>query len=804
MTKHLAPLLALGALLVVATVLALEPGAETTASAGVSGDTDCDADVDSIDSLFVLRNVAQLGEPAKCIDDGDVNCSDAADSIDALLIQRHIAQLPVNIPKGCAHIGTEAAIVILNEVLFNPAPAEPQSLELLSNDSSGPHLAGLSLVNQDDETYNLPGGLGTKDAGTIVVIFDGQDSVNGPVVHADRTDFLGVASGSVELRRGGETLDRVAWGEDQADGVRLSRGGISEEPETGGSIGRIPGTTDTSRDFWVPFSPKQSSFGEANIRPTVEAALPLDGAVLNDGQFTLSWYPLEGAEAYGLQVSTDDSFAAPQIHVQITEPQFDVDLQQGTYFWRASAVFGFISQGYGPTQEFTVGAPARSASEVQSAAILDVPLIKQKKDTKMLLLESNRETGQHAWDVPHPDLDRTDKADNMNCALASLAMIASFFGGSLSQDRIGYEVFHDRLPGPERDLNYGDGLYNNQVSAAFTFALGVAPVFYLTAGHTPDEIWTFLTTAIDGLKPVLASSGRHAVVVTGYYEAAGQRYLKINDPWVGKYDIRFARSALIKFRALSGEPDVRSDEPSLTSDSDSDGIVDFDETIRFGTSAITADSDRDEYSDKPEVKQSVFWEFGYADFWQLDPSRDWDLDGRPAELDCDNDNDQMMDGADSDDYSNPPVRGSPVPCDIDSAIVTLSWDADNDIDLYVLPMPASSQNAAQLQNQLPGYYQNGSSECTMPASQTNRHVTTEVFALESAYVGVSYWSNCLRPPDGPDGDGPGEADVTVTIQYANGVVEVYLEHVAFFDAWRLFGPLMLPEGPPPGPPQQQP
>ena len=73
----------------------------------------------------------------------------------------------------------------------------------------------------------------------------------------------------------------------------------------------------------------------------------------------------------------------------------------------------------------------------------------------MLLLERNVETGAHPWDADHQALDPHDPADNKNCALAMIAMVSAFYGGGLSQDRIGYEVISHRAgnpPGPEGDL----------------------------------------------------------------------------------------------------------------------------------------------------------------------------------------------------------------------------------------------------------------------------------------------------------------------------------------------------------------
>ena len=72
----------------------------------VSGDTDCDNDVDSVDGLFVLLEVGGITGGACVAQAADVNCSGAIEAIDALQVMRHIAGLPVNVPVGCAAIGT--------------------------------------------------------------------------------------------------------------------------------------------------------------------------------------------------------------------------------------------------------------------------------------------------------------------------------------------------------------------------------------------------------------------------------------------------------------------------------------------------------------------------------------------------------------------------------------------------------------------------------------------------------------------------------------------------------------------------
>jgi hypothetical protein len=72
----------------------------------IHGDTDCDADADSVDALFVLREVAGF-PPSKCIFAGDVDCDGDRDSVDALGILRHVAALPPLVQQEpCPDIGT--------------------------------------------------------------------------------------------------------------------------------------------------------------------------------------------------------------------------------------------------------------------------------------------------------------------------------------------------------------------------------------------------------------------------------------------------------------------------------------------------------------------------------------------------------------------------------------------------------------------------------------------------------------------------------------------------------------------------
>lgn len=81
----------------------------------LQGDVQCDGDVDSVDGLQQLRQVAgletfqedgcpEIGSAGAVF--GDVDCDGDVDSVDALKVLRHVAALSVTQTEPCADIGT--------------------------------------------------------------------------------------------------------------------------------------------------------------------------------------------------------------------------------------------------------------------------------------------------------------------------------------------------------------------------------------------------------------------------------------------------------------------------------------------------------------------------------------------------------------------------------------------------------------------------------------------------------------------------------------------------------------------------
>ncbi len=568
--------------------------------------------------------------------------------------------------------------MVLNEVLFSPSQNQFQFIELKGISESGA-LAGFALLNERKEKYILPSAAPPlKPNAHLLIVFDGENKFDGTALHADRKAFLNNTAGFVELLApDGRVLDRVAWGRRQAESVNMGRGGAHAGFIAGTSIGRYPLSVKNNNSLeWLTFSQEEVTPGKPNPNPRAEVLLPLDGAYFSKPSIELSWYPVAGAKSYRIQISKNVEFSAIFEDKTTQAPSFNTPaLKEGEYFWRVQAISADGSAAnFSPVSSFTISStelptfpkqtsrslfPSAFAAETVPPlreGVLAVPMIYQHKDTAMLLMESTNESGAHAWDKDHKELDKDDPADNMNCALASTAMVNNYSGGDLSQDRIGYEIRKGDSPDdPMLDLNYGKGLSfredidEDEIDDALTFAFNGATV----TRHIPttaEAFWEMVTREIDAGKPVVTRVPGHAIVISGYYQFSltgpNARWVTINDPWSGRYLVNLSRMRRVThYWLVSDTSNPRRNEAGITQDSDGDGIVDFDETERFKTNPNNRDSDHDGVDDKTEVYATVFDpNHGWSLHRTFGFGRDFDGDGKPMELDEDSDGGGCNDG----------------------------------------------------------------------------------------------------------------------------------------------------------------
>jgi len=259
----------------------------------------------------------------------------------------------------------------------------------------------------------------------------------------------------------------------------------------------------------------------------------------------------------------------------------------------------------------------------------------------MLCLGGCSLSGLHCWDDIHTTVGC--QHDNYYCVRASVSMINSYYFADkqkhLSQDRISYYIRSSQ--GVELDLGHGDGFYPYEITDALNWSLSGTPSDFYEFKPTYQQVKQW----IDAGRPILRANQNHVTVIDGY-DDADQSVLVI-DPMSGtESPVRYSSLPIslgVWVAPAPGSISPRSDESTLSQDSDGDGIVDFDEINRFHTDPNAVDSDGDGVGDKEEVRCYTFLA---DDSFDITDQRkpDSDNDGLRAELDGDSDNGGRLDG----------------------------------------------------------------------------------------------------------------------------------------------------------------
>lgn len=290
---------------------------------------------------------------------------------------------------------------------------------------------------------------------------------------------------------------------------------------------------------------------------------------------------------------------------------------------------------------------------------LPIKLIRQAKDTRLLLpeLPSSQETGPHAWNKPHTWSDPAEKEGcaicKANCGPASIAMVAAYYGGRVSQDRLRYELYSSRSEGPLNDFGWiaeegrFEGLDSKEMRKLLQSVVNTGVTrFTVTQATTSENLFAFGKAFIDAKAPVIVFRPGHVMVISGYVDEPGHRAFYVLDPSAVNTEIPPTpspgagnREGIYELLGLDppGKPKPVSDDKSITQNPDGDAVMSFDESKRFLTDPARPDSDEDGVKDGFEIR---YWTFGggpgsgtgYSG--TFDKSfRDRDSDGLPNELD---------------------------------------------------------------------------------------------------------------------------------------------------------------------------
>jgi Mg-chelatase subunit ChlD len=453
---------------------------------------------------------------------------------------------------------------------------------------------------------------------------------------------------------------------------------LSLQPDE--SVGRY----DPATLGWAVYRADQLTPGAANPVPQPGFHEPATGGAVDTDDVVVAWSVVAGASGYRFQLAETADFAAPLVDTETPYPDYrhPQALSTGLYYWRVAVKDADGVQGAwtAPATFQAVDLTPIGRATIQAEKTLGITWQIQHKDTFLLDVSEqgdNTRTGDGAWDAPHPDGRRVAEHDNHYCQVASMSMINSYYGGDISQDRLSYYAIREypdssRGLDPDRDCSpdpaacrpdVKDDFWagRNKGLEAMSWMLGYAyddrSDIDINTYDPPTTTIPFadIKTWIDAGRPLMVIKPGHVMVIDGYRTGAIDQ-VHLLDPWSAASWKPMTDTGSIQkinwvavYPAPGTPPAPRSDEASVWTDTDGDGVYDFDEARRFHTDPLEPDTDGDWVPDKDDIEETVYDRF---DAHVYTPARaDWDGDGDRKELDWDNDNDTAPDGCEDTNYN---------------------------------------------------------------------------------------------------------------------------------------------------------
>ncbi len=407
----------------------------------------------------------------------------------------------------------------------------------------------------------------------------------------------------------------------------------------GYSIGLFPRSETVMLDDWCVYTDTEVTPGKENAIPRPENFTLPDDAVVKCEDIAVGWVGNKNVKGYlfqlhsvkGNDVIIKDNHPAERLKIALYKPAGG--LPEGVYSYRVKSIDG---SGRESAWSRTMTLRSQEPEWLEPPIILEkMEYLPQHKDTYLLcreclLSDTNTRAGRY-WDKPHHgDAHKTGDHGEFNCARASIAMMVSFYGKSLSQDHIAYYEMEQRFrrqrnPKPPRKdpiLGHGTPSIYDEESKVLKWALCMKdPVEFYHEGQTPS--FDKLSEWLNNKRPIMTRKPGHVRTMDGCgVDSVKIKWVHILDPKTGKRWQRYEEWKKNADGTWVGPPkkeiNAQSDEPFIWTDlngdgirdlnewtdSDDDDILDFDEMYRFHTDPHKPDTDDDQKSDKDEIRES--------------------------------------------------------------------------------------------------------------------------------------------------------------------------------------------------------
>ncbi|MCF0224678.1 MAG: hypothetical protein HUK20_10450 [Fibrobacter sp.] len=528
--------------------------------------------------------------------------------------------------------------------------------------------------------------------------------------------------GEFELIKQTQKVDYVAWGKKGSLGSSFGYLKTERASGYGMQVGYSAGCFFRySEDVgWNLYRPNEISKSAEALPDPVPFGIEDGMALFSDenGDIKLSWIPVKGAKSYEVAVYNHKD---ELVYKNTTEKSFvSVKLQTGKYRWNVASVNSsgvqmFSNEG---GQTFFAASSEEMAPYWSEGWLLNVEPIGARKDTKMLVTTWGNLAEEKGWNRIHTLDEEITEEETWRCWAVGINMLDRFFNGTLTQDEI--KMFGSRNFQNPNMSHHFDFLLSNMgggddemEDAVFQYAFNEIPQKF-----TGTPSFEVVKNAIDNGSPLyvskINSSGNfHVMIIDGYGVVAENlsidadeifskgdvlyHFLNIDNNG-SSYWIKPSSYEFKDYRIVEKPAFVRNSDYRVSKDSDGDGIVDYDEEVRFrGLSKEHIDSDKDGVRDLDEFLLTVrtYPACGIEDVETEDDldklqncldviynAFDIDGDGFPNYFDSDADGGGEKDGSEVAEGRNPlnPADDRPKPIDD----VDIVFDLPGDITIYSL------------------------------------------------------------------------------------------------------------------------
>lgn len=432
--------------------------------------------------------------------------------------------------------------------------------------------------------------------------------------------------------------------------------------------------------------------------------------LVNEGDsIPFAWHHVPNAEKYRLSIYSQDSQLIYQ--KETCEKNEAVSLGAGKYLWKVEAknhTTEYGAEKIGTLVNYlSIG--TFSSANVQEQLIHGIESVTGHKDSPMLVVGWGEYADLREWDKPHLGRTFLDENEGYSCWAIAIKNLNKYYGGNLTLDEIRWYAKTRKPTGFNKinsfGFNHGAGGSDFEIETGLKYALDSTKLYDFTKKNehplTFNDVKKHLTNNQEiYINMCWEVDVCHAMLIDAYYTTTEGNFVRcVNVDNSGNYGVFFADSlfgTMHSYAIIDAPEYVRNMDPLLGiekfdninswiewTDSDGDGIVDFDEVYRFGTNPHLADSDSDGVNDKDEIHSYTILEESALNLAGSYKKTDFDLslvrfiagidseymsdvdgDGLRAELDPDSDGDGLLDGVDPEPYrynSNDSLKRNELP-----------------------------------------------------------------------------------------------------------------------------------------------